>query len=122
MTTLTLVHVIISLIGIGSGFVVMFGMMSAKRLDGWTATFLASTVATSVTGFFFPFHKLMPSHIVAIISLVVLAIAIVARYPRHLQGPWRAIYAITAVIALYLNTFVLVAQLFNKVPALKQSP
>jgi hypothetical protein len=88
MTTLTLVHVAISLIGIGSGFVVMLGLLSGKRLDGWTALFLTSTVATSVTGFlFFPFHRFLPSHAVGIISLLVLAIAIFARYLRRLAGP-----------------------------------
>ena len=74
---------------------------------------------TSVTGFFFPFHKLLPSHILGVISLVVLAIAIPARYAFHLAGPWRRTYVITAMIAQYLNVFVLVAQAFQKVPALK---
>jgi hypothetical protein len=119
MTTFTLLHVAISLIGIGSGFVVVFGMIGGKRLDGWTALFLTTTVLTSVTGFLFPFHKLMPSHIVGSISLLVLALAIVARYPQHLNGRWRWIYAVSAVIAFYLNFFVLVAQSFAKVPALK---
>lgn len=119
MTTFTLLHVAISLIGIVSGFVVVFGMIGGKRLDGWTALFLTTTVLTSVTGFLFPFHKLMPSHIVGSISLLVLAVAIVARYPRHLNGGWRWIYAVSAVIAFYLNFFVLVAQSFAKIPALK---
>jgi hypothetical protein len=119
MSTFTLVHVVLSLIGILSGFVVVFGMLAGKRLGGCTALFLASTVATSVTGFFFPFHKFLPSHGVGIVSLVVLAIAIVALYAKHLAGGWRRTYVITAVIALYLNVFVLVAQLFMKVPSLK---
>ena len=119
MDTLTLVHVVISLIGIFSGFVVVFGLLGANRMDGLTALFLASTVATSVTGFFFPFHHFMPSHAIGIISLVMLAIAIVARYPKQMAGGWRRTYVITAVISLYLNTFVLVAQAFMKVPALK---
>jgi hypothetical protein len=93
-------------------------MLAAKRLDGWTAVFLATTVATSVTGFFFPFHKFLPSHALGIISLVVLPIAIFARYRRHLAGHWRGAYVITSVMALYLNVFVLVVQLFRKVPAL----
>ncbi len=80
---------------------------------------IATTVATSVTGFLFPFQKLLPSHIVGIVSLVILAIAIVARYFRHLTGSWRWIYVVSAVISLYLNVFVLVAQLFQKAPALK---
>src|SRR6266404_6848672 len=118
-STFTLLHVIISLIGIGSGFVVVYGLLTGKRLDGWTALFLASTVATNVTGFAFPFEHLLPSHKVGMISLVVLAIAILARYAFHIAGAWRRIYVISAVIALYLNVFVLVVQSFLKVPALK---
>jgi hypothetical protein len=118
MDTLTLVHVVISLIGIFSGFVVMFGLLTAKRMDGLTALFLASTVATSATGFLFPFHHLLPSHVLGIISLVMLAIAIIARYSMHMAGGWRKTYVITAAISLYLNVFVLVAQAFMKVPAL----
>jgi len=106
MTTFTFVHVVLSLIGIFSGFVVVFGLLAGKRLDGWTALFLVSTVATSVTGFLFPFHRFLPSHGVGILSLLVLAIAILARYPLHLAGAWRRIYAVTAVISLYLNVFV----------------
>ena len=119
LQTYTLIHVIISLIGIGSGFVVMHGMLTGKRLDGWTAVFLTTTVLTSVTGFGFPFKGVTPAINVGIISLVVLAIAIVARYPRHLAGAWRKTYVITAALALYLNVFVLVVQSFEKVPALK---
>ena len=117
-TTFTFVHVVISLAGILSGLVVLFGLIAGKRLDGWTALFLITTVATSVTGFMFPFHKLLPSHVVGAISLMVLAIAILARYSRHLAGGWRLTYVISAVIALYLNVFVLIVQLFEKVPAL----
>jgi len=120
MTTLTFVHVVLSLIGIFSGFVVVFGLLAAKRLDGWTALFLASTVLTSVTGFLFPFHKFLPSHGVGIVSLIVLAVAIFARYGRHFAGAWRRTYVISAVTALYLNVFVLVVQLFMKVAALKE--
>lgn len=116
---LTLVHVVLSLAGIGAGFVVLFGMLTAKRLDGWTKFFLWTTVATSVTGFFFPFHRLLPSHIVGIVSLIVLAIAIRTYSRLHLPGAWRKTYVISAVIALYLNVFVSIAQLFLKVPALK---
>jgi hypothetical protein len=118
MTTFTFVHIVISLLGILSGLVVLFGLIAGKRLDGWTVLFLVTTVATSVTGFMFPFHKLLPSHVVGVISLVVLAIAIAARYSRHLAGGWRRTYVISAVIALYLNVFVLIVQLFEKVPAL----
>ena len=119
MTTFTFVHVLLSLIGIFSGFVVVFGLLVAKRLDGWTTLFLASTVLTSVTGFLFPFHGFLPSHGVGILSMLALAIAIFARYGRQLAGAWRWTYAITAVITLYLNVFVLIVQLFRKVPALK---
>ncbi len=118
MTPFTFVHVLLSLVGIGSGFVIAYGLLTAKRLDGWTALFLASNVATSVTGFFFPFERFLPSHAVGIIALVMLAIAIIARYGHHLAGRWRAAYVISSVVALYLNVFVLIAQLFLKVPAL----
>jgi hypothetical protein len=100
MPPFTLFHVLISLIGILSGFIAVFGMIAAKRLDGWTAVFLLTTALTSITGFFFPFHKLLPSHILGVVSLIVLAIAIPARYVRNLEGPWRKTYAITASIAL----------------------
>jgi hypothetical protein len=119
LAAFTLVHVAISLIGIFSGFVVVFGMLGAKRMDGWTALFLTTTVLTSVTGFLFPFHKFLPSHGVGIISLILLTIAIYARYPRDLAGGWRSAYVSTAVISLYLNVFVLIVQMFLKVPALK---
>jgi hypothetical protein len=118
MTPFTFLHVLLSLIGIFSGFIAVFGMIAGKRLDGWTALFLVTTALTSLTGFFFPFHKLLPSHILGIISLVVLGIAIPARYLLHLAGTWRKVYAVTASMALYLNVFVLVAQLFMKVPPL----
>jgi hypothetical protein len=118
MNALTLVHVAISLIGIVSGLIVAAGLLSSKRMDAMTAIFLATTVLTSATGFLFPFHKLLPSHILGILSLIVLAIAIYARYSRHMAGGWRAGYVITAMIALYLNVFVLVVQSFQKVPAL----
>src|SRR6185312_3970387 len=97
MTTFTFVHVAVSLVGIGSGLVVLAGLLSGKRLDGWTALFLVTTVATSATGFGFPFGQLLPSHKVGILSLVLLAVAIVARYPLHLAGAWRWIYAVCAV-------------------------
>ena len=122
LSTFTLVHVLISLVGIASGLVVLFGVLSGKRLDGWTALFLITTVLTSVTGFGFPFDHLLPSHKVGIISLVLLAIAILARYGLHIAGAWRWIYVVTAVMALYLNVFVLVVQGFEKVPALNPAP
>jgi magnesium-transporting ATPase (P-type) len=99
--------------------VVLFGLLNGKRLDGWTAVFLATTVATSVTGFGFPFEHLSPAHKVGIISLIVLAVAVLARYAFHLASRWRWIYVISAMIALYLNVFVLIVQCFEKIPALK---
>ena len=96
--------VLLSLVGVVSGFVVMFGLLTARRLDGWTALFLASTVATSVTGFGLPFHRLLPSHTIGIISLVVLGVAIIARYPRHLADAWRWIYAVCAVPSILISS------------------
>jgi hypothetical protein len=117
---LTAVHVAISLLAIMSGIVVLFGMIAGKPLEARTKFFLITTVLTSVTGFFFPVQHFMPSHAVGIISLVMLTVAIYARYGRKLAGAWRKTYVITAVIALYLNVFVLVVQSFMKIPALKQ--
>lgn len=118
LSTFTLFHVIISLAGLGSGFIVLYGMLNGKRLNGWTAIFLTTTVLTSVTGFMFPFEKLLPSHILGILSLAVLAIAIVARYSFRMAGAWRGTYVITAAVALYFNCFVAVVQAFEKIPAL----
>jgi hypothetical protein len=115
----TLVHVVISLVGIASGLVVLCGLLTSNRLEGWTALFLATTVLTSVTGFFFPADRLLPSHIVGIISLVVLLAAIVALYLYRLAGPWRWIYVTGALVALYLNVFVGIVQSFQKLSLLK---
>jgi hypothetical protein len=115
----TIIHVLISLVGIFSGLVVLLGMLGNKRLEGWTKWFLITTVATSVTGFFFPFHGFTPAIALGIMSLFVLAVAILARYPRQLSGHWRWIYVITAVVALYFNVFVGVVQAFEKISALK---
>ena len=116
--TFTIVHVIISLLGIASGAVVLYGMVTERNFAGVTAVFLATTVLTSVTGFFFPSEHILPSHIVGGISLIVLTVAILARYGYHLLGSWRWIYVTSAVVALYLNVFVAVAQAFQKVPFL----
>ena len=118
LTLLTFVHVVISLVGIATGFVVVYGFFTAKRLDLWTAIFLSTTVLTSVTGFLFPIHGFTPGIAVGILSLFVLAIAIVARYRLQMAGRWQTVYVIAAVIALYFNVFVLGVQLFLKVPAL----
>jgi CHASE2 domain-containing sensor protein len=113
--TFTFVHVLLSLVGIGCGFVVMSGLLGGRERNGWTALFLITTLATSVTGFGFPFDHLLPSHVVGIVSLAVLAVAILARYGLLLRGAWRWIYVVSAAAALYLNVFVGVAQAFLKV-------
>src|ERR1022692_106625 len=118
LSTLTTVHVVISLIGIVSGIIVMFGLLGSNRMPGLTAIFLLFTILTSATGFLFPFEKLLPSHMIGILSLVLLAIACLALYGMKLSGAWRWIYAVTAMIALYLNIFVLIIQSFLKVPGL----
>jgi len=115
LSTFTMLHVIISLIGIVSGLVVLFELFGSNRMPGLTALFLLTTILTSVTGFLFPFEKLLPSHIFGILSLVLLAIACVALYVMKLSGAWRWIYVVTAMVALYLNVFVLVIQSFLKV-------
>jgi hypothetical protein len=118
MPPFVFIHVLISLLGIGSGIVVLLGFFGDKRLGDWTNFFLGTTILTSVTGFFLPAHKLLPSHILGILSLIALAIACVARYSKRMQGGWRPTYVITAMISLYFNVFVLIAQSFMKVPAL----
>jgi len=117
--TYTFLHVLISLAGIGSGLVVMFGLLNGKRLDRWTAVFLTTAALTSMTGFGFPFDHLLPSHIVGILSLLILALAIPARYVFHLAGAWRWIYVVGSAVALYFNVLVLIVQAFQKVPLLK---
>jgi hypothetical protein len=114
----TVVHVAISLAAIASGFLVLFGMIANRRLDGWTAFFLATSVLTSVTGFGFPIKGMTPGIAFGIISLVVLAAVIYARFPRHLAGIWRPVYTIGAIFAFYLNFVVLIVQSFQKVPVL----
>jgi hypothetical protein len=115
LATFTAVHVIISLIGILSGIIVMFGLLGSSRLPGLTALFLLFTILTSATGFLFPFDKLLPSHMIGILSLVLLAIACLALYGLKLSGAWRWIYVLTAMVSLYLNVFVLIIQSFLKV-------
>lgn len=118
LPALTMLHVVISLIAIASGLVVMFGLLGSRRMPGATAIFLSFTILTSVTGFLFPFTELLPSHMVGILSLVLLAIACIALYGVNLAGAWRPVYVATAMTSLYLNVFVLVIQSFLKVPAL----
>jgi hypothetical protein len=119
LTTFTLLHVLISLIGIVAGLIAMTGWLKSDPSRIPTAIFLATTILTSGTGFLFPFTKLLPSHIVGIISLVLLALATFALYGRHLSGFWRPIYTVTAVLSLYLNVFVLLVQAFLKIPLWK---
>ena len=114
----TLVHTVLSLVGIVAGLVVAGGLVTGTRLDRWAAVFMVTTVLTSVTGFGFPFDKVLPSHVVGVVSLVVLAAAIVADYVKHRAGAWRTTYSVGVVLATYLNTFVLVAQLFKRIPVL----
>ena len=118
LSTFTTVHVIISLIAIASGLIVMFGMLGSNKLPGLTAIFLLFTILTSATGFLFPFEQLLPSHMIGILSLVLLAIACIALYGTKLSGVWRPVYVVTALASLYLNVFVLIIQSFLKVPAL----
>jgi len=114
----TIIHTLISLVAIFTGLVVVFGMLGGERFDGWTKWFLVTAVATTITGFFFPFHGFTPAIGLGIISLPFLALTIFARYPKHLAGPWRWIYVVGAVICLYFNLFVAVVQAFEKIPAL----
>jgi hypothetical protein len=121
LSTFVTVHVIISLIAIAAGIIVMFGLLTSKSMPGLTAIFLLFTILTSATGFLIPplvSEKLLPSHMVGALSLVLLAIACIALYGMKLSGAWRWIYAVTALLSLYLNVFVLVIQGFLKVPAL----
>jgi hypothetical protein len=114
----TIIHTLLSLVAIVTGFVVLVGLLGGDRLDGWTKWFLITAVATTVTAFFFPFHGITPAIKLGIISAFVLAITIYARYPRDLAGAWRWIYVIGAVVSLYFNVFVLIVQSFEKIPAL----
>jgi hypothetical protein len=116
----TILHTAISLIAIASGLIVLAGMLRARRLPGWTAVFLVTTILTSVTGFMFPINGLTPAIVFGLISIVILVIALAALYLKHLSGAWRWIYVTTALVALYLNVFVLIVQSFQKLPALQK--
>jgi hypothetical protein len=120
LETFTFVHVVISLVGIMTGFIVVALMLQNAPLAGWNGFFLTATILTSVTGFFFPLTAIGPPHIVGAISLVVLAVALFALYGRKLAGPWRVVYVVSAVFALYLNVFVGVVQSFAKVTYLNK--
>ncbi len=120
LATFTAFHVVLSLIGIGAGLVVLVGMLGSKRLPGWTALFLVTTILTSVTGFFFPSKQFGAPHLFGVISLVALAVALLGLYGTKLAGPWRWLYVGTAVLALYLNVFVGVVQAFQKLAPLNR--
>lgn len=118
LETFTFLHIAISLIAIAAGFIVVGGFLTGRQLAGATFAFLMMTIATNATGLLFPFSTFLPSHAVALISLVILAVAGFAHYGRRQHGAWRNIYVFTAVAALYLNVFVLIVQTFTKNPAL----
>lgn len=119
LNALTFIHVALSLIGIGAGFVVVLGLLVSKPPYRGTELFLTSTAATGVTGFFFPIHGFSPAQVVGVLSLILVLIATLGVYRHHLADGWRRTFAITSVIALYFNVFILVIQMFRKVPALQ---
>ena len=119
MTPLVFIHTLISLVGIVTGLVVLWSMWANQRADRWTGWFLATTILTSASGFVLPAAKFLPSHAVGVLSLAILALACYARYGKRMAGAWRLAYVVGAVAALYFNVFVLVVQLFLKVPALR---
>lgn len=118
LSAFTLLHVVISLMAIVAGLAVAVGMIGGKGMRGWTAFFLATTFLTSATGFLFPFERVLPSHVVGAVSIVVLVLAAFALYVRRLSGAWRGTYVIAALVALWFNVFVLVAQAFLKIAPL----
>ena len=118
MAAYTLFHTALSLVALFAGYLMAGGMLAGKRLDGSIALFLVTTIATNLTAFGFPAEHVLPSHIVAALSLVLLAVAVVARYVKGLAGSWRAIFVVTALASLYFNVFVLIVQLFLKIPVL----
>ena len=113
------IHVVLSLIGIASGLIMVYDLLNGRRSDGWTALFLATTILTGVTGFPLPPFGFDPARTVGVILLVLLAVAVAARYALGLAGAWRWIYIVSAVMALYLNVFVGVIQAFQKLPFLQ---
>ena len=119
VSTFTVVHVLISLLGIVSGLVVMYGLLTANRLERWTTLFLVSTAATNITGFLFPFKGVTPGIVIGVLSLILLAVAVIGRYALNLNGAWRPIYIVAASVALYFNIFVFVVQSFEKIPQLR---
>lgn len=118
LATFTLLHVVLSLIGIAAGFVVILGMIPSKRLPLWTAVFLVTTILTSVTGFLFPIKGITPGIVLGVLSMIVLGLAVVARYGGNFEGRWRGTYVVSTLLAQFFNVFVLVVQSFEKVPVL----
>lgn len=115
----TFLHVFLSLVGIGAGVFLIFGLLTSRRLSIITSLFLVTTLFTSVTGFLFPFKGITPGIILGILSVIALVVAIAALYVKHLVGMWRSIYVLSVCVAFYFNFFVLIAQTFAKVPAIK---
>jgi hypothetical protein len=113
-----LFHTLLSIIGLVAGLILAGGLMAGKRLDGWSATFLVATILTNVTGFGFPFPPITPAHVIAAISLLIFPFVLYARYGKALAGGWNSVYVSGAMVALYFNGFVLMAQLFRRIPAL----
>jgi hypothetical protein len=118
LDTFTWIHTIISLIALASGIVVALGIAGSRTLGAWSAIFLITAVATSATGFGFPFDHFLPSHWLGVLSLIVLALAILARYVFHYAGAWRWLYVLGVVLAVYFDAFVAIVQAFGKIPSL----
>jgi hypothetical protein len=114
------IHVFLSLVGIVTGFIVMFGMIGGKKLPKWAAWFFVTNILTDVTGFLFPFKGITPGIIIGALSLVVLLVAMIGYYGKRLTGGWRARYVITVAVALWFNVFILIVQSFEKIAALKE--
>lgn len=114
----TFLHVSLSLVGIGAGIFILYGLLTSRRLRILTALFLVSTIATSLTGFLFPFKGITPGIMLGVLSMIALVLAIAALYVKKLAGPWRGTYVVSMLVAYYFNFFVLIAQSFDKVPAL----
>lgn len=115
---LTVLHTLISFVAIISGLLVVKGLINSSGRQLWTLLFLCSTAATTLTGFFFPFHGFTPAFTLGVISIIPLTLAFGARYTYRLKGAWRGTYVITAVLSFYFNFFVLVVQSFQKIPSL----
>ena len=118
----TLLHVVISLIGILTGFIVLFSLLKDRLPSLWNTLFLVTTILTSVTGFFYPITKVTPGIILGVLSLLILAVALIALYAKKLEGGWKRTYAVSAMVAQFFNTLVLIVQSFQKIPFLHALP